>query len=381
MADHGREHPATISSGPVLAVAVDVTPLLGRRTGIGVAVDGFIRHLAGRDDLRLVGFGLTARGRRGLAGHLPTGVRATGCPVPAGAVLRLWPRLDFPPGEWWTGRVDVVHGTNFVVPPSRRAARVVTVWDMTPVRYPELSTATSRRYPALVRRAVATGAWVHTGAQSVAVEIVEHFGADPERVRVVAPGLDRRAGSPPADRSGPRYVLAMGRTEPRKDLPGLVQAFDLVADQVDDVELRIAGPAGWGEDALAAAIATARHRNRIQRLGWIDEPDALMKGATVFAYPSLYEGFGLPPLEAMAMGVPVVATSAGAVPDVVGEAAVLVGPGDPAELASALFSVVEDEGLRARLVAAGAQRVGRFTGEEAATGLARLYSDAAASRR
>jgi glycosyltransferase involved in cell wall biosynthesis len=365
----------------VLTVALDATPLLGRRTGIGVAVDGFIRHLAGRQDLRLVGFGLTRRGRGALAGHLPPGMRAAGCPVPAGAVLRLWRRVDFPPGEWWTGRVDVIHGTNFVVPPSRRAARVVTVWDLTPVHYPELSTPTSRRYPALVRRAVATGAWVHTGAQSVADEIVEHFGADPERVRVVAPGLDRPDRAEPAEPSGPRYVLAMGRTEPRKDLPGLVQAFDLVADQLDDLELRIAGPAGWGEDALTAAISAARHRHRIHRLGWIDEPDKLMAGAAVFAYPSLYEGFGLPPLEAMAMSVPVVATSAGAVPDVVGEAAVLVRPQDPAELASALFSVIEDEGLRARLVAAGAERVGRFTGEAAAAGLARLYSDAAASRR
>jgi glycosyltransferase involved in cell wall biosynthesis len=364
----------------VLTVALDATPLLGARTGIGVAVESFFRSLAGRSEVEVTGYGLTARGWRQLAAQLPPGVRPTARPAPAGALLRIWQRADGPPGEWWTGRAHVVHGTNYVVPPSRTAARLVSVWDLTPVRYPELCTPTSRLYPGLVARALAGGAWVHTAAEAVADEIVEHFGVDRGRVRVVPPAVPR-APATQARPSGPPYVLGLGRTEPRKDFAGLVRAFDLLADNQPDLELRLAGPPGWAEEELTAAVSAARHRDRIRREGWVGDVSRLIAGAEVFAYPSRYEGFGLPPLEAMALGVPVVATSAGAVPEVVGPAAVLVEPGDPAVLASALEAVITDRARRDELVRAGRARAGEFSAERTAKGLISAYEDLAGSDR
>jgi glycosyltransferase involved in cell wall biosynthesis len=364
----------------VLRAAVDATPLLGTRTGVGVAVDGFLRNLAARGDVEVTGYGLTLRGAAALAGQLPAGVRAAARPLPAGVLLRVWAHLDRPTSRWWAGRADVVHGTNYVVPPTAGAAAVMSVWDLSPVRYPQLCTPIARRYPALVARALTRGAWVHTAAASVAAEVVEHFGADPARVRVVAPALDLPgrpdAGASAPARSGPPYVLALGRAEPRKDFPGLVRAFDQVAAGHPDLQLWLAGPAGWGEDELKAAIDAARHRDRIRRLGWVEDRLALLAGAEVFAYPSRYEGFGLPPLEAMAAGVPVVATAAGAVPEVVGDAAVLVPAGDVDALAGALARVVGDAALAGRLRRAGQERVGRYRGEAAAAGLVALYRDA-----
>jgi glycosyltransferase involved in cell wall biosynthesis len=375
----------------VPTVAVDVTPLLGQRTGIGTAVAGFVGNLAGRREIDLVGYCLTLRGWRAMPGELPPGVRASGRPAPASALLRAWGAHDWPPAEWWTGRADVVHGTNFVVPPSRRAARLVSVWDMTAVRYPQLCTPTSLRYPHLVARAISGGAWVHTGASSVAAEIVDHFAIEADRVIVVAPAVETDSRQPPATPRqpvpaegpapasvdpaphGPPYILALGRAEPRKDLPGLVRAFDLMAARLADVELVIAGPSGWGEEELAGAIAAAAHRDRIRRLGWTPRVSRLLAGAAVFAYPSIYEGFGLPPLEAMAVGVPVVATAAGAVPEVVGDAAELVAPGDPEALAGALESVLVDPARRDRLIAAGRDRVAYFSGDRAADGLVGAY--------
>src|SRR5205807_6310535 len=116
-----------------------------------------------------------------------------------------------------------------------------------------------------------------------------------------------------------------GTVEPRKDLPVLVAAFDQLADHHPDAHLVIAGPDGWGAGQLDEALVRARHRDCIERLGWVDEPArlALVATATVFAYPSIYEGFGFPPLEAMAAGVPVVATAAGALPEVLGDGATL----------------------------------------------------------
>lgn len=357
----------------MVSVAFDATPLIGARTGIGTAVGGWLTELSGRRDLHLRAYGLTLAGWRSLPGQLPAGVGRVSTPLPAGIAQRVWARHDAAPAEWWAGPVQVVHGTNFVVPPARRAARVVTVWDLTCVRYPQLCPPAALRYPGLVARAVAGGATVHVPSHAVADEVAEHFRVAPERLVVVAPGVAKTVTRPASGPGKPPYVLALGTVEPRKDLPTLVRAFDDLAARHPDLVLKIAGPAGWGEDAVRRAIEAATHRRRIERLGWLADPAAVMAGATVFAYPSLYEGFGFPPLEAMAAGVPVVATAAGSVPEVVGDAAVLVPVGDADALAAGLERALADGAERDRLVAAGAARVAEFSWKRAGDGLAGLY--------
>lgn len=364
------------------SVAIDVTPLLGRRTGIGVAVAGFVEHLArraGPAGLDLVGYGLTARGRGQLPGHLPDGVRPANRPAPAGILLRLWGRGAWPPAEWWTGTVDLVHGTNFVAPPTRRAQTLVTVWDLTALHHPELCTPTSRRYPDLVARALKRGAWVHTASRHVAEEVSAHFAVPEDRIRVVAPGVQPAGSRPsPPPRPGRRpYVLALGRTEPRKDLPALIRGFSIVAGRHPDLELRIAGPAGWAEDDVVAAAAASPVSERIHREGWVEDPAGLLARAAVFAYPSVYEGFGLPPLEAMAAGVPVVATAVGSLPEVLGGAAEMVAAGDDEAMAAALDRVLTDATRREELVQAGQVRAASFTWEAAADGLTGVYRELA----
>lgn len=351
-------------------VAFDATPLLGERTGVGVAVSGMLQSVRAAPDLDLIGYGFTAAGWRRLRRELPAGVRPSRGPMPASALLRVWRRHDRPVLETWTGPVDLVHGTNFVVPPTRRAARLVSVWDLTAVRYPEMCTPTARRYPALIRRAVDRGAWVHTAADTVAGEIREHFGTD--RVVVVPPGLDLPPVPSPAADSAP-YILGLGTSEPRKDFPALVAAFDRLADRHPDLELRIAGPPGWAEHDLQAAIARSKANERIHRLGYVPDVPALIAGARVFAYPSVYEGFGLPPLEAMALGVPVVATAAGALPEVLGGAALLVTPGRIDELAEAIDTVLDDGAARERLADAGRVRAASFSWAATGEALAGVY--------
>jgi alpha-1,3-rhamnosyl/mannosyltransferase len=161
--------------------------------------------------------------------------------------------------------------------------------------------------------------------------------------------------------------------EPRKDLPNLVRAFDAVAAAHPELELVIAGPTGWGEERLHAAVAQATHRTRIRRIGWVADRDQLLEGAAVFAYPSIYEGFGLPPLEAMAAGVPVVTTRAGAIPEVVGDAALLVPVGDADALAAGLERALTDEEERRRLIDAGGRRVARYGWDRAGRAMVELY--------
>jgi glycosyltransferase involved in cell wall biosynthesis len=160
-------------------------------------------------------------------------------------------------------------------------------------------------------------------------------------------------------------------------------AFAELARAHADLELVIAGPDGWGAPAFAAAVAACGVARRVVRLGYLEEGErqSLLGGALVLAYPSLYEGFGFPPLEAMAAGVPVVATAAGAVPEIVGDAAELVAPGDSEAMAAALARVIDDGALRAKLVEAGRVRASSFTWASAAGSMMELYGVAAADRR
>lgn len=383
-----------------MRIAVDATPLIGTRTGVATFVDGLLRGLARRGDVDVVAYALTWRGRQALGAELPEGVAVAGPPMAARPLREAWARFDVPTLEWWTGRVAVAHGTNFVVPPTRRAAEVVTVHDLTTVRFPELCTRDTLAFPGLVRRALSRGAFVHTPSAHVAAEVVALLGAAPERVVAVPHGIDPVARAPrggasgppaparpgppaPADRFGP-YLLALGTVEPRKDLVTLLRAFDaaVAGSLASDLRLVVAGPDGWGAEAFAEALARLRHQDRVVRLGWVPaaERDALLAGATAFVYPSRYEGFGLPPLEAMAAGVPVVATDAGALPEVLGDAALLVPVGDTEALATAVERVVTDDELRRHLVAAGGRRVARFSWDAAAAGFVGLYRRAVDAR-
>ena len=385
-------------------MALDATPLLGVPTGVGVFCREAIRALAARGSsehdpnpqgppLDLAAFAVTWRRRHLLDALVPKGVRTVRTAMPARPLHFAWRHLEQPPVEWFVGRSDVVHGTNFVVPPTRRAARVVTVNDLTTVRFPEMCDEPTLRFPALIRRAVARGAWVHTPSKYVADEVVAEFGVERSRVRAIHHGAPKPetsttpqaprptsipAGLPPGTE---RYVLAVGTAEPRKDFPGLVRAFDAVAARLDDVALVLAGQPGWGSDALERELKEAHFRSRIVQTGYVPDLDHLLHGASVLAYPSLYEGFGLPTLEAMSAGVPVVTTRAGALPEVVGDAALLVDVGDTDALAGALEQVLTDETQRCSLIDRGYRRAAEFTWESCASGLADLYADAASDPR
>lgn len=361
-----------------LRVALDATPLLGTPTGVGTFVAGALGELARRDDVRLRAYALSLRGRHRLPSKLPPNVDAVTRPMPAAVLLRAWAVSDLPPASWFTGPVDIVHGTNFVAPPNGTRGAVVTVHDLTPLRLPELADPRTAAFPTLVRRAVARGAWVHTPSTFVAGEVADLLGVDADRIVAVHHGVPTVEAGGPSPVRGP-YVLALGTIEPRKDLPSLVRAFDAVAAVHADLSLVVAGPDGWGGAAFGEAVDAAHHRGRIHRLGWVSpaEKAALLQGAAVYAYPSRYEGFGFPPLEAMAAGVPVVATTAGALPEVLGDGALLVPPDDGDALAEALEQVLTDGAVRGALVERGRRRVGEFDWGRCAAGLADLYRRAA----
>ncbi|HTL86977.1 MAG TPA: glycosyltransferase family 1 protein [Acidimicrobiia bacterium] len=364
-------------------VAIDVTPLLGARSGIGVAVAEIVAAFRALDaGPHLVPYTLSARARLHRA-DAPVDTRFV--PVPARVLLRAWTRSELVSIDRWIKPAQVVHATNYLTPPSKLPT-LVSVYDCSFVRYPELCTPEVRAFEPIVRRAIARGATVHTGSTFVAGEIEEIFGPGlAARGQLVViplgvPALGEASDLPPdlaTQLEGQRFVLAIGTLEPRKNYAHLIAAFGRLAERVPDLLLVIAGHDGPDRPGVDRAIArlSPAHRDRVIITGSVSDATrrALLDRAAALAYPSIYEGFGFPVLEAMSVGVAVVAARAGSIPEVAGDAALLVEPTDEAALADALERVVDDDATRAELVARGRDRIRAFSWDETARALAACY--------
>jgi glycosyltransferase involved in cell wall biosynthesis len=384
-----------------LRVGLDATPLLGPRTGVGRYVAGLaaaLATLAGPEPEELALVPFSWRGTRDLPAAAPSGprVRYGRRRVPARLLQAAWARLPWPPVEWLAGPVEVFHATNFVAPPARRAATVVTVHDLTYLRFPEMVTAASARYRDLVPRALRRGAVVCTPSAAVATEVADEYHLPPDRLVVTPLGVDDtwRHATPP----GPEwlaahdlpasYLLFVGNREPRKNLPTLLTAYRaLVSAQVERVgngptvtegagtttgvpPLVLVGPEGWGETLDTAGLP----QGAVRTSRYLPEPDLarVVAGAAALVVPSWYEGFGLPALEALACGTPVVAADLPAHREVLGDQAELFPPGDPAALAAALARVLPDPGGEAARAARRTRAAG-FTWENCAQATLSAY--------
>lgn len=381
-----------------MRVAVDVTPLVGRPTGVGTFVAGLIKSLA---TVEVVKYALNTPERyrnrvgtrRNRTGTAPAGIAGAAPTGTAPAPKMLWLPPSVAPWVWRFARIpierklgplDVVHGTSFMVPPTRAALRVVTVHDLTYLMVDEVPRRV-RWWDHYVRDAINTGAVVHTQSQYVADEVVRHYGA--ARVGVVRPSVKIHsaqfvAAAKQSHTPELPYILALGFSQPRKRLPLLVRAFAQVHQRLRvqqiDCGLMLVGPPGLDESALQAEIGRLPKsiRNRVVRRDWVPAPerDLLLGSAAVLAFPSIYEGFGYPALEAMALEVPVVAAQAGALPEAVGDAALLVAPDDEDALADGLTQVLTDADLATELVRRGTEHVAAHTIDHAAREMLALYA-------
>jgi len=368
-----------------MRIGIDYTAAVRQTAGIGRYTRLLIQTLAILDQDG--DYLLFSAGRQPGGVDWPDNFSLRQLPLSDRHMAIIWQRLRLPlPIEWLTGRLDLFHSPDFVLPPVRRAQTLLTVHDLSFMRWPECSSPPLLEYlMAAVPRSVARADRILADSECTRQDLVELLDVPAERIDVVYAGVEERF-RPQADKAVDAvkarygierpYVLGLGTLQPRKNFARLIEAFALARERAGIPHaLVIGGGEGWLSRGIHETIDRLGLREDVRLIGFVDDQDlpALYTGADLFAFPSLYEGFGIPVLEAMGCQTPVVTSRASSLPEVAGEAALLIDPTDVEELADALVRGLGDSELRDRMVLAGKGQVDRFSWRAAAQSLLQVY--------
>lgn len=367
-------------------ILVDYRPALRERTGVGEFVHELVRELASQsaaastDQVAVFTSSWKDRPAPGLATEL-AGAEVVDCRVPVRALTWAWNRLEWPPIERLAGRCDVVHSQNPLLIPSSHAAGVVTVHDLDFLRHPEREHGEMRRdYPRLARAHASRADAVVVSSRYAAGEVATHLGVAKERIHVCSPGpprwatevADRRA------RTEPTRILFVGTLNARKNVGALLEAYKHLRARVPDApRLTLLGRATETSSAWEAGAQRPPLAGYVDITGYVDEARrrALYADARMLVLPSLEEGFGMPVLEAMACGIPVVVSTRGSLPEVAGPAAEPVEPDDVEGLAARMAALL-DRPTADAAAARGRQQAARYSWASSARSVRQAYEAA-----
>jgi glycosyltransferase involved in cell wall biosynthesis len=366
---------------PRVRILMDYRSALRQRTGAGE----YVHRLAGALQARLSGSDSLTLFSSSWKDRLPAGlVPGTGridARVPVSILNLAWHRLEWPPIDWFSGPMDITQSMHPLLLPARRAAQFVTVHDLYFLEHPEQTSAEIRRdYPALAASHARRADGVIVSSEYTRGLIEERFGVPPERVTVCSPGApDWPAREEPGS---PGPILFVGTIEPRKNVGGLLRAYAALVRGTPDVPLLTLAGHNVSGIAADATVDGVSLRGRVQALGYVDDEQrlALYRAASMLVLPSFDEGFGLPVLEAMTLGLPVIASRRGSLPEVLGGAGLLVEPDDHEGMAAAMRTVLADPTARRRMTTTGVARAATYSWEVAARRLYDAYAAALARR-
>jgi glycosyltransferase involved in cell wall biosynthesis len=366
-------------------IGIDYRSALHARDGIARYTRELVRALAEPAiDAELVLFGSTWREPPPDL-QIPRGARLLRRRIPS-RLAGAWMSLAQGGADRWLGGVDVFHHTQAHVLPVRDAAEVATLHDCIYVETPELvEPRTARRMTASARRALASADAVIVPSEFTRGQLARCFAVDPDRVHVVPLGVDHGAAPEPESHATGRlrYVLTVARIERRKNPLTMLRAFERLVRTGFDGRWILAGKRGFGAEEFDEALARSSARARVEVRGEVGEAElaALYAHASAFLFLSRVEGFGLPPLEALAAGVPTVVAAAGSLPETCGGAALLVAPDDDEGAAAALERVLGDAACARELSARGRERAAAYSWRRCAEATLAVYRATCASRR
>jgi len=364
-------------------VLIDYRPALRDRTGVGEFTHQLVKalvstHLAdpsGRP-LEVTLFSSSWKDRFRLPSEL-AGAAVVDRRVPVRVLNLAWHRLGWPLAETLTGQTfDVTHSLHPLLLPSRRAAHVITIHDLNFLAYPGRTRAEIRRdYPVLARRHAHRADRIIVPSRFTAAEVERVLEVPIDRIAVCSPGAPEwspRQSHVATD----GYVLFFGTLEPRKNVGGLLDAYERLLGRRPVPELRLAGKESEEARPWLDRISRPPLAGHVRHIGYVDPSQrrALYEGARVLVQPSFEEGFGLPVLEAMTLGVPVVAADRGALPEVLGDAGLLVNPERPDELASAIERAIDDDSFASAAAAKGVLRARQFRWDHMARRVYEAYA-------
>jgi glycosyltransferase involved in cell wall biosynthesis len=379
-----------------MRVLIDYRPALRGRSGAGEYTHELAAALIARSAAGGCGkveislFSSSWKDRLTVAPEL-SGVTPIDLRIPVAVLNLAWHRLGWPGAEMLTGRTfDVTHSSHPLLLPARAAAQVVTIHDLDFLSHPERTRAEIRRdYPVLARRHAQRADAVIVPSRFTAGEVERLLDVEPGRIAVCPPGAPDWSPRTRAPRSG--YLLFFGTLEPRKNVGGLLDAYERLLETRKGrdakgagavPELVLAGRATSAADPWLARLTRPPLFGHARHIGYVapDQRRALYEGARLLVLPSLDEGFGIPVLEAMTVGVPVVASRRGALPEVLGGAGVLIDPLDAADLAAGLARLLDDEGFAASCVTHGLARAGAYRWTDTAARVCEAYHQAITHR-
>jgi glycosyltransferase involved in cell wall biosynthesis len=363
-------------------ILIDYRAALIHRSGVGEYAHqmalALVPRLSTQDVLTL--FSSSWKDR--LPGNRVPGARVVDARVPVRLLNLAWHRLEWPPVEMLAGPCDVSHAMHPLLIPAQRSAQVITIHDLDFLDHPENTAAEIRRdYAALAARHASRADGVIANSQYTAREARARLNVPPDRITVCCPG----APAWPARESGPAsgIILFIGTVEPRKNIPGLLAAYSRLVERLPDAPpLVLAGRAAAGAPELRP-LGRPPLAGRARHIGYVTDEERvrLYREAVLLVVPSLNEGFGMPVLEAMTIGVPVIASNRGALPEVVGNAGLLFDPACEGALEGAIERILFDRALARRCTELGIERAATFTWRTSASRLVHAYTKAVAVRQ
>ena len=374
-----------------MRIAIDFTSFIPQMTGVDTYMKQLVWNLAKIDQINQYRIYHNYEDRRLFAAGFPLNISHCSLSTRLRPVRLIAQQVLLPAAVSGWG-ADVVHSPSFIMPYLRGAARhVLTVHDMTSFSHPQCHIALRRSglYRRMVLASLRRADAVVVPSQATRQAILAFLpDLRPDRIHVTVPGIGEefRLCDPASVREvvarlklPQPYILYVGTLEPRKNLPVLVESYRrLVEAGAIKEHLVLAGKLGWGYEALLAQIDTPLLRRRVHLAGYVDPKDlpAVYAGASLFVYPSLHEGFGFPPLEAMACGVPVISTRSSSLVENLEHAAELVAPDDIAGLADAMQGLLTDDTLRAKRQGQGLEQARQYRWEQTARETVKSYQAA-----